>query len=148
MVKRIRLLVLFGAVAIALPLGLLPVGATETANSVAIQRHAQYDNFGFIIHVGLDVRCKKGTVPSDPGQVQVSVTQEPPETPYPMTAGSGLNNVVCDGQTRSVGVTITGAPGFDAGRATATATLFPPPGGGSGVTVTRTINIIVMNQGD
>ena len=95
----------------------------------------------------MDVRCKKGTVPADPGQVQVTVTQEPPETPYPMTAGSGLNSVVCDGQTHSVGVTIgPGAPPFDAGRAKATATLFPPPGGGNGVTATRTINIIVMNQ--
>jgi len=148
-VKRIRLLVLAGAVAIALPFGLMSASATDTpTNSVAIQRHAQYDNFGNIIHVGLDVRCKTGTVPADPGQVQVSVSQEPPETPYPMTAGSGLNNVVCDGSTHSVGVTIFGAPGFDAGRAQATATLFPPVGGGNGVTVTRTINIIVMNQGD
>jgi hypothetical protein len=144
--KRIRLLILAGAVAVALPFGLSSAGATGTpSNSVSIQRNAQYDLLGDIIHVGLDVRCKKGTVPGTPGQVEVDVSQGPPETPNPVAAGSGLNNVVCDDQTHSVGVSILGE-GFDAGRATATARLFPPVGGGSSVTVTRTINIIVMTQ--
>jgi hypothetical protein len=148
--KRIRLLVLAGAVAVALPFGLATAKATgttggTTTNSVSINYAAQYDLNGNIIHVGLSVRCKPGIVPLEPGQVDVTVEQGPPETAYPVAAGGGLNNVVCDGRSHSVGVSITGI-GFDAGRAKATATLIPPAGGGNSVTTTRTINIIVMNR--
>jgi len=117
MVKRIRLLVLLGAVAIALPVGLTSAGATGTSNSVTIQEHADYDFVGTTIDVGLYVRCTGGS-----GDVIVNVSQSPPQTPYPVGAGSGPQIVVCDGNTHRVGVTITGF-GFDAGRARATADL-------------------------
>ena len=115
--KRIRLLVLLGAVAIALPVGLTSAGATGTSNSVTIQEHADYDFVGTTIDVGLYVRCTGGS-----GDVIVNVSQSPPQTPYPVGAGSGPQIVVCDGNTHRVGVTITGF-GFDAGRARATADL-------------------------
>ena len=145
--KRIRLLILLGMVAVALPLGLLsPVakawdggGAT---NQVTIQQYADYDAAGFVLDVGLYVRCKKATGGLN-GFVQVKVDQYPPETPALVTFGSGANSVVCDGNTHSVGVTITGE-GYDAGRAKATATFTPAPGGGAAVTVTKWITIIVV----
>jgi hypothetical protein len=142
-VNRIRLLIILGVIALALPFGIGAARATGTppANAVTIQQDAQYDLDGFIIHVGLNVRCKSSTLP---GQVMVDVSQAPPETAYPVAAGSGLNSVVCDGRTHAVGVTIHGE-GFDAGRATATATLIPPVGSGGMVKATRTIYITVMN---
>jgi hypothetical protein len=145
-VNRIRLLIILGVIALALPFGMGAARATGTppANEVIIQPDAQYDLLGNIIHVGLRVRCKAGTLPGTPGQVDVVVEQFPPETPYPVAEGSGLNNVVCDGRTRTVGVSILGV-GFDAGRAKATATLIPPLGAGGMVTTKRTINIVVMN---
>jgi hypothetical protein len=143
-VKRIRLLVLLGVIAVALPFGLRTAGATgTTSNSVTIERNAQYDTLGSFIHVGLQVRCRRSALP---GSLDVMVSQKPPETPYPVAAGSGLQEVVCDGRTHSVGVTIAGE-GFDAGKARAKAILFPPPGAGGTVKTERTINIIVMNQG-
>ena len=138
MVKRIRLLVLLGAVAIALPVGLTSAGATgATGTSVTIQEHADYDAAGFVLDVGLRVRCQGGMN----GLVDVQVDQYPPETPYPVTFGSGVNPVVCDGNTRTVGVTITGE-GYDAGRAKATATLMVPMQ--PNVTATRWITIVVV----
>jgi hypothetical protein len=141
--KRIRLLVVLGAIAVALPLGLTTAKATGSTgnNSVTISQNAQYDLLGGIIHVGLTVSCKTNVLP---GQVEVTVEQYPPETPYPMAAGGGLNNVVCDGKSHTVGVSITGE-GFDAGRAKATATLTPPVGSGSSVTTSKWITIKVMN---
>ena len=118
--KRIRLLVLLCVAAIALPLGLFQssAGATGTPqNSVTIQEHADYDFIGTTIDVGLSVRCTGGS-----GSVIVNLQQFPPETPYPVGAGSGPQIVACDGKTHTVGVTITGF-GFDAGRAWATADL-------------------------
>jgi hypothetical protein len=145
--KRIRLLVLLGAVAVALPLGLTTAKATgggyPPPNAVSINYDAQYDTVGATIHVGLQVRCKSAPLGA-PGQVSVDVSQAPPETPYPMAAGSGLNNVVCDGNTHSVGVTIIGE-GFDAGKAKAKATLFPALDPTHPVYTSRTINIRVMN---
>jgi hypothetical protein len=142
-VKRIRLLVVLGALALALPFGLSAAKATDstTTNSVNISYNAQYDLLGNIIHVGLTVSCKSNVAP---GQVEVTVEQYPPETPYPMAAGGGLNDVVCDGKSHTVGVSITGE-GFDAGRAKATATLIPPVGSGSSVTTSKWISIKVMN---
>jgi hypothetical protein len=137
-VKRIRLLVLLGAVAIALPVGLTSAGATGTppANSVTIQQYVDYDFVGTQLDVGLYVRCKGGS-----GSVIVNVSQSPPQTPYPVGAGSGPQIVVCDGQTHSVGVTITGF-GFDAGRARATADLTTASGGSAHAE--RWVTIVVV----
>ena len=68
-----------------------------------IQPDASYNLAGAVIDVGLDVKCQGGS-----GDVVVNVTQSPPETPYPMAAGSGPQIVVCDGQMHSVAVTVTG----------------------------------------
>ena len=149
--KRLRLLVVLGAIAVALPLGLTTAKATggsTSTNYVSINYDAQYDTLGNTIHVGLQVRCKPGGLDIDglpiPGQVMVDVSQAPPETATPVAAGSGLNNVVCDNRTHSVGVTIIGE-GFDAGKAKAKATLYPANNPLSPVYTSRTINIRVMN---
>jgi len=139
--KRIRMLILLGAVAAAL---LVPVvakatggdGGGGTTNQVYIQQYADYDFVGTTIDVGLYVRCTGGS-----GDVIVNVSQSPPETPYPVGAGSGPQIVVCDGQTHSVGVTIVGA-GFDAGKAWATADLTTASGGSAHAQ--RWITIIVV----
>jgi hypothetical protein len=147
--KRLRLLVVLGAVAVALPLGLATAKATggsgtTGSNSVSIAQDAQYDLLGGIIHVGLTVSCKNNM--GAPGQVEVTVEQWPPETPYYMAAGGGLNNVVCDGKPHTVGVSVTGE-GFDAGRAKATATLIPPVADVThSVTTSKWITIKVMNR--
>lgn len=134
--KRIRLLVLLGAVAIALPVGLTSAGATGTSNSVTIQEHADYDFVGTTIDVGLYVRCTGGS-----GDVIVNLSQSPPETPYPVSAGSGTQIVVCDGHTHRVGITLTGI-GFDAGRAWATADLTTASGGSAHAE--RSVTIVVV----
>jgi hypothetical protein len=118
--KRIRLLTLLGALALALSFGLLSAGAAAAAPAsadVSIEPNAQYDIQGSILHVELRATCTGGA-----GGVVVQVTQSPPETPYPVAFGSGPNSVVCDGQAHEAAVTIFGE-GFDAGTALATATL-------------------------
>jgi hypothetical protein len=121
--KRIRLLVLLGVVAVALPLGVTfaggagAAGTSGTTNSVSINQYADFEDVGETLDIGLVVRCKSAT---GKGAVDVTVTQEPPETPYPLAAGSGPQAVVCDGRSHSVGVTIGGVF-FDAGKAYATA---------------------------
>ena len=119
--KRIRMLVLAGAMAVALPFGLATAGATGDSGtpttSVSIKATADYDAAGAAVDVGLYVRCYGGS-----GAVVVDLEQSPPETPYPMQFHSGSQLVVCDGQTRSVAVTLGGFGG-DAGRAKVTATL-------------------------
>jgi hypothetical protein len=123
--KRIRLLILLGAVAAALPLGLLsPVAkaAGSTTDQVSINQYADYDAQG-LLQVGLQVRCF-----GQDGLVSVDVAQSPPETPYQVSEGISGTPVVCDGRTHSVGVTIVGA-GYDAGKALATATLEVPTTG-------------------
>jgi hypothetical protein len=137
--KRIRLLILLGVVAVALPFGLSRAGATTTSTGttdVTLSTTAQYDFVGTIIHVGFKARCTGGT-----GQIVVTVKQYPPETPEPMGAGGFFNNVACDGQTHTGGVTVSGM-GFDPGKAWAEATLTSP--GGSD-TDARWIDIRVMN---
>ena len=145
--KRIRLLVLAGAVAIALPFGLTSAGADDdgggSSNSMTIQQYADYDAAGFVLDVGLNVRCKGNGSVGHYGLVNVQVEQFPPQTPYPVSLGAGPQSVVCDGTTHPVGVTIVGE-GFDAGQARATATLTPGAGGGSGVTKVRWITIVVV----
>jgi hypothetical protein len=127
-------------VAVALPLGLLQgiakaTGSSGTGSSVSINQYADYDFEGTNLDVGLQVACTGGS-----GAVDVTVTQSPPETPYPFGAGSGPQIVVCDGRSRSVAVTIVGG-GFDAGKAIATAELTASSGN---KTVTRQILIRVV----
>jgi hypothetical protein len=144
--KRLRLLVLLGAVAVALPLGLTTAKATgdpPPANSVTIQQYADYDAAGAILDVGLYVRCRGNGTVAHNGLVSVQVEQFPPQTPFPLGFGSGPQSVVCDGTAHAVGVTIVGE-GFDAGQARATATLTPGAGGGSGVTKVKWITIVVV----
>jgi hypothetical protein len=120
--KRIRLwlLILLGALAVALPFGLLSAsvaGAQSASASVLIEPNAQYDIQGSILQVEVKATCTGGA-----GSVVVQVTQSPPQTPYPVAVGSGPNAVMCDGKMHEAGVTIYGE-GFDAGKALATATL-------------------------
>lgn len=118
--KRIRLLVLLGVVVVALPLGAVFAGnagaaGSTTTNSVSIRQYADFNLEGVQLDVGLNVRCTGGT-----GTATVHVTQALPESGHPVT-GFGTNpNVVCDGQTHSVGVTVIGTV-YDAGKAYATA---------------------------
>ena len=141
--KRIRMLTMLGVLAVILPIGLLQGvakadGGGGSPNQVTIQPQASYILAGATIDVGLYVKCQGGS-----GDVVVNVTQSPPQTPYPMAAGSGPQIVVCDGQTHSVAVTIAGF-GFDAGKAWATADLTT----GSPTVVAhaqRSINIVVVN---
>jgi hypothetical protein len=139
--KRIRLLILLGMVAVALPLGLLQSVAKAAGsppdNTVSIDEHADYDFVGTQLDVGLNVRCRGGSS----GAVVVNVSQDPPETPFPVSFGSGPQFVVCDGSTHSVGVTITGF-GFDAGKASATADLTTDSGGSAHAE--RLITIVVV----
>jgi hypothetical protein len=126
-VKRIRLLILLGMVAVALPLGLLQgvakaIGGTTTTTAVSIRQYADFNASGVELDVGLNVRCTGG-----PGTATVMVTQTPPEAGHPVT-GFGTNpNVVCDGQTHSVGVTVIGTV-YDAGKAYAVADVQSPNG--------------------
>jgi hypothetical protein len=122
--KRIRLLILLGMVAVALPFGLLQgiakaTGSSGTTNSVSINQYADFEDVGATLDVGLVVSCKSMT---GTGVVDVTVTQTYPETPQPLAAGSGPQDVVCDGRSHSVGVTI-GGTFFDAGKAYAKADL-------------------------
>jgi hypothetical protein len=137
--KRLRLLVLLGAIAVALPLGLTTAKAagtsgTTTTNSVTIDSRADFEFIGTQLDVGLRVRCYGGS-----GFVDVWVKQFPPETPVG-AEGTGAMPVVCDGKTRPVGVTIEGAL-YDEGRAKATATLVAPSGT---TTAVKWINIVVV----
>ena len=150
--KRIRLLVLLGMVAVALPLGLLSgvakaTGGGTTTNQVTIDQKAQYDIDGVILHVGMRVRCKPSAL-TELGQVFVRVQQYYPETPYGDADGDGHQSVVCDNATHTVGVTINGLI-YDEGKAKATA-VFVPPGadllsGNGTVTAVKWIDIVVMS---
>jgi hypothetical protein len=124
--KRIRLLILLGMVAVALPLGLLqgvakarPPSSTSTG-SVSINQYADWDTIGTTLDIGLQVAC---TDPSNTGIVAVEVTQYPPESPTTLPVhGAGTQKVVCDGRSRYAAVTVGPGP-FDGGKAYATATL-------------------------
>jgi hypothetical protein len=122
-VKRIRLLTLLSVLAVALPVGLLSgvakaTGSTGSTSSISINQNAQYDINGFIVHVGLRVRCPASPLP---GTIDVHLTQDPPETVVHAEGDALVKEVVCDGQTHSVGASVSGL-NFDAGRAYATAT--------------------------
>jgi hypothetical protein len=125
------------AAAVVAPMALIPsvAGATgsTTGNQVSINQYADWDFAGTQLDVGLQVACTGGA-----GTVNVSVKQAYPETYAPTGAfGTGVQNVVCDGRSRYVTVTIVGAP-FDGGKATATATLASTTGT---ATTTRQISI-------
>ena len=123
--KRIRLLIVLGIVAVALPLGIGPAGATGSGTSVSISQTADFNTFGTQLDVNLLVRCTGGT-----GLAEVTVTQDSPETGVPDTTGTGFNPaVVCDGNTHSVGVTVVGVV-YDPGRAYAIADVTAPSGPG------------------
>jgi hypothetical protein len=120
--KRIRLLVLLGVVAVALPLGGVfaanagAAGSTTATNSVSISQYADFNIFGTQLDVNLLVRCTGGS-----GVATVVVNQDSPETGVPDTTGTGANiAVVCDGKTHSVGVTVEGVV-YDPGKAYAIA---------------------------
>ena len=121
--KRIRLLILLGMVAVALPLGLLQGVAKATGSSgtsVSISPTADFNTFGGQLDVQLFVRCTGGS-----GTAEVTVTQTTPDSGDPDAMGIGSNPaVVCDGQTHSVGVTVTGGL-FDPGKAYAIADAGP-----------------------
>jgi hypothetical protein len=120
--KRIRLLVLLTALAVALPVGVLSGIAKATGGTtdqVSINQYADYD-LPSLLQVGLQVRCYGGD-----GVASVQVDQSPPETASPTTFGASGQPVVCDGKTHSVGVSIVGV-GYDTGKALATATLVVP----------------------
>jgi hypothetical protein len=148
--KRLRLLVLLGAVAVALPLGLTTAKATGggsyPANWVDIHYDVQYDFNGTIAHADLSVRCKDVGlgVPLGNGHLTGSISQSPPQTPYPVTFTFGVAEAVCDNRTHVVGFSVQGE-GLDTGLAKMTVTLTPPPGGGSAVTRTETVNIVAMD---
>ncbi|HSO53389.1 MAG TPA: hypothetical protein VL330_11700 [Actinomycetes bacterium] len=122
--KRIRLLVLAGVIAAAIPFGMTAAGVTGggSANSVSIKDRAQYQTGGTYVEVGLTVKCSGGGALRT---VEVEVTQDYPETPHPQGAfGVGVQSVVCDGKARAVAVTVPLGL-FDAGKAYAKAAVDP-----------------------
>ena len=120
------------AAAVTVPLALAPAVAfagerttstTSSDNSVSINQYADFNFAGSQLDVGLQVRCTGGT-----GVVNVSVDQPYPESPDPLGAhGTGVMDVVCDGKTHNVGVTVVGVI-YDAGKAKAKANLVAPSG--------------------
>ena len=132
--------VMLGAVATAAAAAaaiLVPQAAGATGgSSVSINQYADFNFNGTQLDVGLQVSCTGGT-----GVVNVSVDQAYPESPDPLGAhGSGVMDVVCDGKTHNVGVTVIGVI-FDAGKAKATAMLIAPSGN---KTVSRQIVVRVV----
>jgi hypothetical protein len=126
------------AAAVAAPLAVMPsiAGATGSTggSSVSINQYADFNFAGSQLDLGLNVSCTGGA-----GVVNVTVDQAYPETPLLTGAhGTGIQEVVCDGKTRYVTVTILGVL-YDGGKATATATLTGAPSGD--VTVKRQISI-------
>jgi len=128
--------------AVAVPLALAPAVAfagdrstsTTSGSALSINQYADFNFAGTQLDVGLQVRCTGGT-----GVVDISVDQYYPETPI-AAHGTGFMDVVCDGKTRNVGVTVVGAV-YDAGKAKATATLIAPSGN---QTVSRQIVVRVV----
>ena len=118
--KRIRLLVLLGLVAIALPFGVVFTGgagaASSSGTSVTISQTADFNAFGTELDVNLSVKC---TGPAF-ALATVTVTQSNPETGVAALGGGSNPTVVCDGRAHSVGVTVKGAV-YDPGKAYAIA---------------------------
>jgi hypothetical protein len=138
--KRIAWAMGAAGLALALaPAGIANANGTTTGNSVTINPYADYDFIGTQVHLGLQVRC---TAADKSGTLDVTVSQNYPETPYPEAAGSGPQILVCDGLSRSVAVTVAGV-GFDAGKAKATATLTTVSPAKT-ATVSQSITIVVV----
>ncbi|MFL6130156.1 MAG: hypothetical protein ACJ73E_13970 [Mycobacteriales bacterium] len=98
-------------------------GGGTGGSSVSINQYADFNFNGTQLDLGLQVSCTGAT-----GVVNVSVDQPYPDSPDPLGAhGTGVMDVVCDGRTHSVGVTVVGVV-YDAGKATVTATLTAPSG--------------------
>jgi hypothetical protein len=97
----------------------------DATTNVTIMVQAQYVT-EVVVSVALHVTCEGAP---DPGVVQVTVQQDPPET-QSTTIGTGQQVVVCDGFQHDVAVNVTGGSfsGFDIGKAFATATLVAPSG--------------------
>jgi len=122
---RIRLLILLSIAAVALPLALFQgiAGATGGGGtSLSIGQTADFNTFGGQLDVKLLVRCTGFS-----GTADVTVTQDRPESGAPAMGIGGNPAVVCDGQTHSVGVTVTGGL-FDPGKAYAVANVTAPSG--------------------
>jgi hypothetical protein len=98
-------------------------GGGSTGDSVTIAPFADYNLSGLSLDLDLVVKCSKGVLQT--GTVTGSVTQQPPETPSPVTLSAGNSLVVCDGKPHAVGLTVDGA-GFDDGKAKATVMLTNP----------------------
>jgi hypothetical protein len=140
--KRIRLLVLASAIAVALPFGLATAnatGSTSPTSYVTIDDKADYDFIGTNIDVGLHIQCKDST---GFGTVNVVVKQGYPQT-VATAVSDGPTGVVCDGRLHAVAVTTIGA-GFDAGWAKATATLTTPTNSNGNKTVTESVYIVAV----
>lgn len=92
-------------------------------NSVSIDQYADFNFAGTQLDLGLQVSCTGNT-----GIVNVTVDQAYPDSPSPLGAhGTGVQDVVCDGKTHYVTVTVIGTL-FDGGKATAKVTLMAPSG--------------------
>jgi hypothetical protein len=138
--QKVKKLVLAAAAAaaVAAPVALIPsiAGATGSAggSSVSINQYADFNLAGAQLDVGLNVSCTGGY-----GTVNVTVKQEYPETTA-AAVGLGVQDVVCDGRTRYVTVTIVGTL-YDGGKATASATVVPLANPTADATATRQITI-------
>ena len=116
------------AAAVAAPVALIPSIAGATGgSSVSINQYADFNFAGGQLDLGLNVSCTGGA-----GVVNVTVDQAYPETPlFTGAHGTGVQEVVCDGKTRYVTVTIVGVL-YDGGKATAKAELMAPSGPAAG----------------
>jgi hypothetical protein len=130
---RYRLSIALAVTATALIAALAPAAGASTNTKVSIEPNAQVMTLGFVI-VGVHYQCFGGN-----GVVSVQVTQFPPDN-WITTSGTGAQTVTCDGQTHEASIPVQGSFGYDAGKATATATLTAPSGS---ATDTREININV-----
>jgi len=138
--RRLALAASAAAFAVAMvPAGSALAGGTTGTSSVAINQYADFDTFGTFLDVGLQVRCFGGTEDSE-GIVTVNASQQRPDTSA-AAEGAGFQDVVCDGRTHSVGVSVFGAK-FDAGKALATATV-TAPGNPSLIVAASTRQILV-----
>lgn len=131
------------AAAIAVPLAVAPSMSGATGGSpsteISINDKADYDFQGTTLDLSGKAKC---TGTGGQGMVSASVSQAPPETPFPITLSTGDNLIVCDGQWHSFGLTILGA-GYDVGRAKATVTVVPVAGSPM-KTVTKYITLVAV----
>jgi hypothetical protein len=141
-VKRVMLGAAAAAVA-ATAAVLVPQAAGATGSTggstteIYINSTVDYDNAGASLDLGGLAKCK-GTM--NDGLISGSVSQSPPQTPYPVSFSTGEGAVVCDGQWHAFALTVFGA-GYDAGTAKATVTV-TPVAGSPAKTVTKYVTIV------